>query len=239
MRQEDALHPRILRERVGDPRGRELRPPRFLDRPNREPVDLRQTPPPIGEEAGERDEHLVAGREAVLDGGLQTAGTRGRQEQDVGAIRAVQLFQTGRDLGHELPEARPTVVHERAALGEQDLRWNRGRPGRQDDLRPVHDASPRRIAASPPGYQRRLGRLEAKRMAEVLVCHPERSPVHDLVLEAAAAQPCPERRPQPLLAPADRPDHRLAACFRDPALEVQVSDDVRHGRTDVHLTPPP
>jgi hypothetical protein len=34
--------------------------------------------------------------------------------------------------------------------------------------------------------------------------------------------------------PVDRSGERLAACFRDASLQVQVSDDVRHNRLHEH-----
>jgi hypothetical protein len=95
-------------------------------------------------------------------------------------------------------------------------------------------ASSSTLAASSPGYQRRSHELEPERVADVFIRHAERTAVDDLVLETAAAEPRPKRRPPPPLSPADRPGHRVAARVRDAALEVEVSNDVGHRWTDVH-----
>ncbi len=129
---------RSLRERVGDLRGIEPRAPLLLDRADREAVRFRELLPPLGEEPREGHEHLVPGREAVLDRGLEPAGAGGRHQQDVGVLGPVELLQAPRDLAHQVPEARSPVVDEWAPLREEHLWRDGGRSGGQDDLRPVH-----------------------------------------------------------------------------------------------------
>ena len=89
------------------PRDRIFVAPLVLDGPHGQPEGLREALPPLGEEPRERDEHLVAGREAVLDRGLEAA--RAGWTSSAGCPRPVgpvELPQPVGDVAHQLPEAR-------------------------------------------------------------------------------------------------------------------------------------
>ncbi len=137
LREQDPLHG-VLGERPRNVVGPDLRPPRVVDGAHGETERFGELLEALGEEAGGRHQHLVAGREAVGHGGLEPSGSAGGHQQDVGGIRAVELLQVTRDLAHDVAEARPSVVHERAPLGEQDLGRDGCGTGGQDDLGPVH-----------------------------------------------------------------------------------------------------
>ena len=98
--------------------GRILVPHSYLDGPDREPVRLGELREPFREEARERNEHLVARAETVGDRRLETSCAAGGHEEHVGRLGTVELLQALRDVAHDVPESWPTVVHERAALGQ-------------------------------------------------------------------------------------------------------------------------
>ena len=138
VREEHALDPGIASERVRDPVRIEPRSPLLLQRVHGQSERIREPCPPLREEPRERDEHLVTGREAVLDRGFEAARSARGQEQDPRALGAVERPQPRRHVTHQPAEPGTPVIHERTSLREEDLRRDRSRSGREDDLGPVH-----------------------------------------------------------------------------------------------------
>jgi hypothetical protein len=137
MRDEHTLHVGVLFERGGEVGGLRRLTPRVFEQPDVEAVGRGELLPALPEVADGDDERRVAGREAVHDGALEPARSRGRQQQHF-VLGAEDVLQTLDDLAVHRRGAWPAVVHDRRCLRRVDLRRQRHRPRQQQDLRPTH-----------------------------------------------------------------------------------------------------